>query len=351
MTQNLNKDALAKKHLEELDAKHGQNIDPVEIDANDEEENPKIVKRGNKRVLLENEDAYGKGEDRFDFGNRTSWVELPMAMLPSKGMFYPNGAAVYIKSAEVTEVKHWSTMDVNSFLDVDSKMNFVLERCLNFANEESKISYLWNEILEIDRLYIMFRINELTFPGKNNKLQLTFSCTSACKAPRGEQGQYKKKSIITSSDLNLLKLDEYLLRLYNPEHKCFLKRTKDGNDLKFYLPSTGVASAIKNLIVDLREKNETIDPYIIKLLPYLINNYKDVTAATLRKLSVDTQGWDTPKVMFINGVVEKIEESVKLTVEHKCEKCPAVLEVPLFFREGPSIKDLFFVSDGLDDLI
>lgn len=342
-------DTMAQQHLDELDNKFKKNIDVVA----DEQLNQKVsVKENGRRVLLDNSQAYGSGEkDRFDFGNTKGWIEVPIGMIPSKGMFYPEDAKIFIKSAEVGEIKHWSTLDPNSFLDVDSKMNYVLERCLNFVNDKSKVTYSWKDILEIDRLYLIFRVSELTFPGETNKLKMTFTCTSACKAPRGEQGQYKKKDTISSRSLYLFELDDYLHSLYSPDSRCFVKHLKEGGELKFYIPSTGVASSVKNLIVELRESGEVLDPFIIKILPYIIKDYKTLNADLLKKLAVDIIGWNKNKILFINGVVEKIESSVHLEARHTCTKCNAVLEVPLFFRGEPKIKDLFTISDGLDDLV
>lgn len=337
---------LARKQLEEKDRLHGKNQDEVE-DFNKK----KIIEKDGKRILLENSEVMGVKSKEYSFGNREGWIEIPKDELPSKGMFYPDNAIIYIKSADVGEIKHWSTIDESSFLDIDSKMNYVLERCMNFVNNETKTPYLWKDVLEIDRLFIIFRISELSLPGDLNKLQMTFSCDATCKAPRSEMGQYRKKVILKSKTLNLLELDSYLLKLYNPEEKCFIKNTKDGEKLKFYLPSTGVSSRIKSFLVDMREQGKPLDTFVVKLMPYIINDYNDVTDKYMNDMALKIMGWGKNKVLFVNGVVEKIEKSVKMVAFHECEKCSTVLEVPLFFRGEPKIKDFFIVSDELDELV
>ena len=348
MAKQKNSDDIAKQHLEKLDKKHGQNIDPEHTDIR----NKKTKQIGGKTIVIDNSELRGENpEDRFSSANKKGWIDLPFELLPTKGMFYPDNTELLIKAAEVGEIKHWSTLDTSNFIDIDSKMNYVIERCVKFVEKDTSAPYSWKDLIEIDRLYIMFRISELTLPGDINKLEMTFSCNEACKAPRSEMGQYKKTVTLKSSDLDLFVLDDYLIQLFNKEQKCFYKLTKSGDALKFYIPSIGVSSAIKNYIVDQREKGEVIDPYIIKVMPYLINDYKNINPEYIQKFRVDSMGWKMEKVLFIDNVVERIEKSVKLMAVHKCQKCSAALEVPLFFRGEPEIKNLLSIPGGMDELV
>jgi diadenosine tetraphosphate (Ap4A) HIT family hydrolase len=55
---------------------------------------------------------------------------IPTLSLPSGGMFYPDGTEISIRSAKVAEIRHFSTIDETNVLDIDEKLNQILESCL-----------------------------------------------------------------------------------------------------------------------------------------------------------------------------------------------------------------------------
>ena len=54
---------------------------------------------------------------------------MPMEYLPSQGLFYPEGTKIQIRAASVKEIRHFSGIDDNDILDIDDKLNGVLDAC------------------------------------------------------------------------------------------------------------------------------------------------------------------------------------------------------------------------------
>ena len=71
-------------------------------------------------------------ESTISGANDSYWKKVPLENLPSKGLFYGDDAELTIRSAEVSEVRQWSTMDEGDVLDIDDTLNFILEKCCRF---------------------------------------------------------------------------------------------------------------------------------------------------------------------------------------------------------------------------
>ena len=271
---------------------------------------------------------------------------MPLENLPTGGLFYPKGMEITFRAADVAEIRHWSTIDENDMLDMDAKMNFVIEKCVRVKGKDGWMS--WEDLVEIDRFYILFCVHEITFPNGENKLMIKFRCPPTCAG----DGSYRESTQLKSNMLNLLVIPEDLMQYYNPEERCFTKYSeKLGETIRFYLPTIGVSKKIKNIINEARNDGGYVDPSFIKVAPYLIKEWRNLDAKELERYRMDTFKWGKNKTLFINGISDKIEKSVNLTVKKECPRCQVTLEAPIFFRGGFTIKSLFAVSDRLDELI
>ena len=141
--------------------------------------------------------------------NQLGLKSIPLSFLPSKGKYYLPGFELSIRSATVAEIRHWSTIDENDLLSVDDQLNYILERCATVTIDGSPAS--WKEILEIDRFYIVFRIQELTFPNGENYIPHKFECACDVESP------YSEKKPISSSMLSSFDFPEELEQFYSDE--------------------------------------------------------------------------------------------------------------------------------------
>jgi len=339
-------DEEAKRILEEKDA---INVPETTEPSNESElarrheelVNSRIQNVGGKSVLMDGESSsvHSAGDNY--------WKNLPVENLPTQGLFYPRGIQITFRSAEVSEIRHWSTIDDNDMLDMDTKMNFIMEKCVRVKGENGAWMS-WEDIIEIDRFYILFCIHELTFPGGENKLLIKFKCPPTCKG----DGSYRESVQLTSAMLNILNLPEELMQYYNPDERCFVKVSAKLNEtLKFYLPTIGVSKKIKNVIREARQEGGYVDPAFMKVVPYLVKDWRTLDPKKIEALRMESFRWGRNKLLFINGLSEMIEKAVNLKVKKECPQCHVELEAPIFFRGGFTIKSLFSISDRLDELI
>ena len=135
-----------------------------------------------------------------------TWKNIPLNILPSKGIFYDNDAQITIRAAMAEEIRHWSTMDEFDAISINDRMNMIIEKCVRLQDSKSRLTKDFRDIKEIDRLFLIIRIHELTFPNKENVLQLKFGCGLQCKG----DGKYKEDVPLTANLLNMFNIPKKL---------------------------------------------------------------------------------------------------------------------------------------------
>lgn len=279
--------------------------------------------------------------------NDINWKNMPVENMPTGGFFYPVGTEVTFRSADVSEIRQWSTIDEGDMLDMDVKMNLIIERCVRMKGPDGAWMS-WEDLVEIDRFFMLFAVHEITFPNGENKLNVKFKCPPTCAG----DGTYRESVQLRSDMLNLLVFPPELMQYYNPDERCFTKVSqKLGETLRFYLPTIGVAKKIKNVVAEARQNGDYIDEAFMRLAPYMFKDWRNLNAQKLESMRMESFKWGRDKLLFMNGMIDMIKGAVNLSVKKECPKCHVTLEAPIFFRGGFTIKNLFAVSDKFDDLI
>ena len=75
------------------------------------------------------EPAIRSVNSNFDIG----WYEVPLESLPTKGMFYPNESRLLIKPANVSIIRHFSTVDDTNPLELNDAFDYILENLTRFS--------------------------------------------------------------------------------------------------------------------------------------------------------------------------------------------------------------------------
>lgn len=279
--------------------------------------------------------------------NDSFWKNIPIENLPSRGLFYPDGTEITIRSATTAEIRHWSTIDDLDMLDVSDKINFIFEKCLRIkASGSSWLS--WRDVLDADRMFLIFAIHEKTFPNNENVLWTKFECKGAC----AEDKPYSTEVRTTSSLLQDLELPDEAMQYYNKEYKCFqIESAKLNETFYLYAPTIGAVEKVKNKIIDDRKKGKQIDKAFVKIAPYLIQDWNDFSDQSFADLKQQSLGWHMNKFAFINRFADLYNGAKSSSVYLECSNCGSKMESPLFLGSSFTIKSLFLVSGRLDELV
>jgi len=331
MTEGINEEEAAL-FLNQVDATNG--INQLKPDKETIEEKPKNL--GVIEKYSELTELSGAAE--------SSWKILDLRGLPSLGMFYPEEAELLLRPAKTKEIRHWSTIDENDPIDVREKINFVLNACTKF-NAKGGRPLNFNDFLEVDRYHILFRIYELTFPNQENKLWANIKCTN-------ERCGHVNKIQVGSQNLKGFECPPELLKWYSKEEKCFkIVSEKLQETIRIYLPSFGVDTKIRQRKNTEISQGVEIDDAFYEFAPYLIENWRTCDQSYLSGLKIGSHGWSENKFVFIHKFTNSLKNASLNRAGCRCEKCGNITESHIFLAGSFTVKDIFIISAGLDELI
>jgi len=287
-------------------------------------------------------------ESTISGSNDSHWKNVPLENLPSRGMFYPDGTEITIRSASVSEIRQWSTMDENDRLDVDDTLNFIIEKCCRVKIRGGRAWLTWRDISELDRLALIFLIQEITFPDDQNAIFVKFTCPGPCV----DQEKWTDELRVKSPMLSFIEFPDEVMRYYSPQYKCFeIESQKLNETFYIYMPTIGAVEKLRARITQARADGRKIDKAFIPIAPYLIQDWQSFTQQKYQDLATENFSWHINKFTFVTKFVKLLEDARMSMVGTSCPKCGKPVSTPLFSKSGFTVKDLFFISGGLDELI
>jgi hypothetical protein len=264
------------------------------------------------------------------------WHVLDLEDLPSKGKFYPADTVIKIRSAKAAEIRHFSTMDENNYIDMEEKLNSIVESCSQFNAGDKRMSY--KDILEEDRIILLLSIRDLSFPEPENKLML-----------KGKTEKTKKTVDIELAVKNLIPsvIDEQIEKYYSAKERTYVIKTKSAGTLKMKPPTIGIMQEITQYLKDRQEKDQDFDKAFIQVLPYMQDDWRSLNLQKIFTMEMEYKGWNEKKFMVVYRLAERMKIGVQTELETTFDGESA--KAPLDFPGG--IKSLFIISDLAGELL
>lgn len=266
---------------------------------------------------------------------------VPVETLPSKGLFYPVGTKIWISSASLGDIKRWSSMNEDDIQDVMEKMENILESCcvINFGPDTMKRAR-WKDLLDLDRLYILFAIHDYTFPADKNAVKIKIS--------------EKEDIIMRKENVKFIEFPEKLMKFYNEEKRCFSFPTENktlfastNGMMDIYMPTIGVSDWLRDYMLAANQRHDNIDQDFLTYASLLIPDWRVLTNVdAYYKLIDSTTDWGTYEWSLISKVRDIIVGSAGNPTIVYVDNGGVEREVPLYFRNG--LKSLFQVELNID---
>lgn len=303
------------------------------------------VSTGQSQTMEDAVDKQGLGSvDMSSFGpdtpensdNLLGWHDLNLTDLPSKGKFYPADLKLQIRSAKAAEIRHFSTMDENNYLDMEDKLNSIVESCSKLETGSKRLSY--KDILEEDRIVILLKIRDLTFPEPENKIVL-----------KGKVEDTGKQAEIELSTKYMIhnEVPEEIEKYYSNQERTYLIKTRSAGTVRMHPPTIGVMQEVTKYLKDRQEKGVEFDKSFVQILPYMVSDWRGLSLKRIFELEVDYKGWQERKFMVIYRLAERMRVGIETTLEKEVEG--ELIKAPLDFPGG--IKSLFIISDLAGELL
>lgn len=280
--------------------------------------------------------------NRTPLGMEAEWKNIPADTLPSKGFGYPEGFEIAIKAAKVTEIRQFSTVDESDRLDLDDKLNAIIEKCMKIRwNDGILESYdLWYE----DRFFIIMSIRDMTFLKGENRilLPITKNCTK-------EECNIPDMIELKSNLLDSFVVDTEILKRYNKDSYSFKFIPKDGSaEMDLYIPTVGVTTVCRRILAEKRKKGKKYDESFAKVASFIIPDWRGLDERLYDQYERGSTEWTPLQFSIADQISEKINFATKSRIYTKCESCDGEVTADISFPGG--YRSLFIISNILEQL-
>lgn len=269
------------------------------------------------------------------------WKNLPVRALPSRGDYYPEGTRIAIRAAEVKEIRHFSAIDDSDELDIDEKLNYILEKC-SFIEIPGRSNSHYDLKYE-DRFFVIMAIRDLTFVQGENRIILT-----------PKTGCDKKEDCIFSNGVELrtgilsnYEIEEDLIKYYSSIERCFVfPLKKENRSIRMHIPSIGVKLKLDAFIA---KNSSDIDESMAEIIPFLFEDWKLLSDFEIRGVVSDSNNWSKEEFSLYFELSNRIKIGTRLNTKMSCPNCGVEVTAPISFPRG--IRSLFVISDLFGELL
>ncbi len=273
------------------------------------------------------------------------WKNLPLVILPSEGKYYPEGTQIAIRAAEVKEIRHFSTIDESDMLDIDQKLNMILNNCcvIKFPSE-GVVSY--KDLKQEDRFFAIMAIRDLTFIKGENRivLQPTLTCKKA-------NCSYQYGIELRTGVLSKYQMEGNIIKYYSKQERKFvLPVAKLSKTLRMSIPSIGVVDAISSYARNRIKAGKEVDESFIKIAPFIFDDWRKLNEIKIAEMEEESLSWSVEEFSIYFELADQIKVGTKLEVSLPCETCGAQ-EVTAQISFPGGFRSLFVISDIFRELL
>lgn len=248
------------------------------------------------------------------------------SILPSKGIFYPKDLVITISPLKVKHIRHFSTIDETDEIDISSKLNFVINSSVSV--QTSFPGFSSSSLLEIDRLYILFLIRNITFIEFPSIIKLESTCDSCGHVDMVDVKAERLGAIREGS------LDEYLSSYSDASRS--IEINMENETINLYLPSMHNLEISRKRIIEGGLSAEQQDKF---MLCFLVPPGRNLNDRDFSAFEVELEEWSPDKYSIVKSFINRVNSSYSIDVYYKCSDCSAGVAMPLRFHRG--IKELF----------
>jgi hypothetical protein len=268
------------------------------------------------------------------------YIYIPLDILPC-GLFYKPGTKIGIRAAKVQEVQAYSVVDDKNYLDITEKMNQILSSCIKYTYANG-MQGSYKDVRDGDRLFLIFMIRELTFPGGKN-LTKDVTCGNC-------NHEFKIELRATSSDkvqksfVNY-EMPEKLVRFFDNQERVFIF-TIDGVDYKLAPPTIGIQEIFFGDIKNKIQVDKNPNVSFLKISSYMLYDRNKITEDGIKAKEQEFKKMDMKTFQILNQSVNQMLFGIK-EMKTICPSCGLEVHTDMSFPSGAS--DIFVIPDAFDE--
>jgi hypothetical protein len=271
------------------------------------------------------------------------WKNLPLTLLPTQGYYYPAGTNIAIRPADVREIRHYSTIEESDMLDIEEKLNYILDKCSRSYFGDSGLGS-YRDLKYEDRFYIILAIRDLTFLRGENRIILkpkTECSKTECPIKAGIE--------LRTGVLSRYEIDGRIQKYYDQERKIYnFVLKKSGRAFPMTIPTIGVMEKLSHFFRSERAKKIGISEDFRKIAPYIFEDWRTINENSVVNAMREIDYWTKEEFSLAFEMSSLLKVGTKPSASLKCN-CGAEVTAPISFPRG--YKSLFVISDIFGDLL
>ena len=268
------------------------------------------------------------------------YMIIPLDLLPC-GLFYKPGTKISIRAAKVQEVQAYSVVDDNNYLDITEKMNQILGTCVKYVYSNGSLGS-YKDVRDGDRLFLIFMIRELTFPGgKNlskdvtcencaNEFKMELRATSSNKAP---------KSFVNYD------MPQKIAKFFDKQERVFVFNINNV-DYKLAPPTIGIQEKFFGDIKTKIQGEKNPNVAFLKLASFMLHDRNTITDDGIKAKEQDFKRMDMKTFQILNQAVGQMLFGIK-EMKCNCPSCGLEVHTDMSFPAGAS--NIFVIPDAFDE--
>jgi hypothetical protein len=290
--------------------------------------------------------SFGKAQSSKPVSFDIGWKNIPIEILPSGGMFYPDGTKIAIRAAEVREIRHFSTIDEDDNLDIEEKLTHIIDRCcrMDFPGE-GVVAY--QDLKQEDRFFIIMAIRDLTFvKGENSIILKPYKkCNETPECPLKE-GIELRTGVLSSYEL-----DPQIAKYYSEETRSFIFNIKKiEKSIELFIPSIGITQALTSFAKECAKRKIDIDEGFLSIASFMFNDWRDLSFDKILMKMRESDYWTKEEFSLYFELSERIKMGTKLEVNQKCPVC-GDMEVAAKITFPDGLRSLFLITNIFRELL
>lgn len=263
------------------------------------------------------------------------WTRITKELIPSQGLFDDSQVEYHGRPARTSDIREFTPIAEDPSYRVEEKINFILSECLRLENPNKRASY--KDILNIDKIFFMLAIRDMTFYNIPNPLINNTKCTNpSCGEPLSIE--------VYSNNSSFFEMSNTLRKFYDKNGRVFLLDFDD-TEIKLSPPTIGRKEAISKYIEYKTSKGFKVDKNTLDLLNYINLDWRELDNQTIDEQINKTQGWSINEYSAVVEIIREIKKSVVMKSHATCGTCGAEVTAPFTFQGG--FRDFFLVQNIL----
>ena len=303
-----------------------------------------IVEETTQQKPIQNNIKIEEQRQSFIFNENDSkaqlgWTLLNKEVIPTQGLFHDADVLHYVKSINTKQIRDYTSIEEDDTISISKKIDTMLSIATKMQSNNKKLSY--RDIYDIDKLFYMFAIRDLTFYNITNPLKNPTKCTNT-------ECRHEYHTELFSNNVIFFEPSDTIIKHYNPEENCMTLNLDTNESINIKLPTIGIKEKLNEYIQWRKKIGADINKNAVNILPYMDFDWRNIEQRTFDEFLTRMVGWSSELYSVVILFIREIKKCMSMKSVSKCPECGAEVTASIRFQGGFS--DFFIIQGILERL-